>query len=66
MRYKKIISLFSTALLSVMTFVGCGTPRISDTVIAVSYTHLDVYKRQYDEYEDGAGGVSGGGEEDER
>ena len=33
MRYKKIISLFSTALLSVMTFVGCGTPRISDTVI---------------------------------
>ena len=33
MRYKKVISLFSAALFSALTLVGCGTPRISDTVI---------------------------------
>ena len=33
MRYKKIISLFSAALFSALTLVGCGTPRISYMVI---------------------------------
>ena len=44
--WKKIVRLTVLAAALAMTLTACGGGKTTDTTQPVSYTHLDVYKRQ--------------------
>ena len=41
------ISIFYYATNDTILYLGCSIKQVADAIYPVSYTHLDVYKRQY-------------------